>query len=47
MTSKMMDRGFVDEVLISRNLLVVGIDDPEVLAINAASIALAMSSLPW
>ena len=40
-------KGFVQEVGISCNLLAVGVEDPEVLAINAASMALAMSSLPW
>ena len=55
LTSRMIDRsvrplaakGFVQEVGISCNLLAVGAEDPEVLAINAASLALALSSLPW
>ena len=37
----------MEEVGISCNLLAVGVEDPEVLAINAASMVLAMSSLPW
>ena len=55
LTSRMIDRsvrpmaakGLVDEVGISCNLLAVGVEDPEVLAINSASMALALSSLPW
>ena len=55
MTSRKIDRsvrqlvvkGFVDEVGISHNLLAVGVEDPEVLEINAATMALAMSSLFW
>ena len=54
MTSRKIDRsvrqlvvkGFVDEVGISHNLLAVGVEDPEVLAINAVSMASAMSSIP-
>ena len=37
----------MEEVEISCNLLAVGVEDPEVLAINAASMVLAMSSVPW
>jgi len=55
LTSRMIDRsvrplaakGFVEEVGISCNLLAVGVGDPEVLAINSSSMALALSSLPW
>ena len=56
LTSRMIDRsvrplaakGFMEEVGISCNLLAVdGVHDPEVLGINSASLALAMSSLPW
>ena len=55
LTSRMIDRsvrpmaarGLVDEVGINCNLLAVGVEDPEVLAINSSSMALTLSSLPW
>ena len=55
LTSRLIDRSvrplaakwFVEEEGISCNLLAVGVEDSEVLAINSASIALALSSLPW
>ena len=37
----------MEEVGINCNLLAVGVEDPEVLVINAAIMVLAMSSLPW
>ena len=55
LTSRMIDRsirpmaatGFVEEVGINCNTMAVGREDPEVLAINSASMALALSSLLW
>merc|ERR1719384_1189076 len=57
-TSRLVDRslrplappGFHDEISIACNLLSLdqrGSCDPEVLSVNAASLALALSTLPW
>ena len=58
LTSRLVDRslrplappGFHDEISIACNLLSLdqrGSCDPEVLSVNAASLALALSTLPW
>ena len=58
LTSRLVDRslrplappGFHDEISIACNLLSLdqrGACDPEVLSVNAASLALALSTLPW
>lgn len=41
-------KGFFNDTQIMCNLLAVdGVHDPEVLAINASSAALAVSNIPW
>ncbi|GFY39604.1 polyribonucleotide nucleotidyltransferase 1, mitochondrial [Trichonephila inaurata madagascariensis] len=56
LTSRVIDRslrplfpkGFSDETQLSCNLLAVdGIFDPDIVSINAASAALALSDIPW